>query len=551
MTAVYPTTTVEVELSGVGSGWTDISVDVIPPVSGFLGIPGNKPLDRIGKPATLEFRLNNSITNSGRKNGYYSPGHTDARSGFDAGIGCRIKFVYEAYTKYRIKGNIVLGGIVPEPGSRGKRVTLVTVHGWMKKAMKHKMDLPTLAEDKTTDEIAALIVANMPSAIQPTNTDYNTGDTTSATVFDMLKKTSTAYAEFYKIALSELGYIYDKGDTTDGQTFVVDGRNTRAEQTTVKQLTVGKGSSGFLLKEDGAYLLKEDGYRILIDEVQDATLTAIMDMSSPPRGRDVCNTITTKTYPRRIDAAATTVLWTLNKYIEIEAGITKEPFKAYFRDPDNLATSVGAKDVQDLIETTDYLMNAKSDGSGADLSSDLTVTLEKTGSNGVEITLANSGAVTGYVTFLQVKGKGIYTYEPVEFTISDSASIDQYGPIELRVDLKYVDQPLFGETIGSILLAEYKDAKSLPNELWYNANRSDLYLYAFLQLEPGDRFYSNEDQTGIGDDYIVNGMKFEILENSIINFGIIPAVFSSNADKWYLGVSGSSELGVTTKLGII
>lgn len=548
MTAVYATVTIEAELAGAGSGWTDISADVMPGIKCAYGIRDNKPTSRIASTGYIQFNLNNSVTNSGAKDGYYSPGHTDARSGFDSGIGCRIKFVYEAYTKYKFKGRIIPGGITPVPGAKGARITKVRAHGWFEQAAKHKMDMPAFTEDKDFDAIAELIVANMAAAVRPANTEYNDGVTDHATIFDTLKKTTTAYAEIYKAALAELGYAYPKGDSTDGQTVTFDGRNTRGLQSVVQPLIVGKGNSVFLLKEDGDFLLKEDGDKILIDEYQDATLTALTGMDAPERGKDIYNAITTRTYPRRTDAAATTILWTLNHYIEIAAGITKEPFKAYFRDPDNLATTVGAKDVQDPVATDDYLMNASNDGSGADMTGNLTVTMTK-GANGVEITLANDAASTGYVTFLQIKGKGIYTYEPVEYTITDSTSIAAHGEIELRLDMKYSDSPTYGESIGALVLDLYKNAASMPRRFYYNANRSDLYLYAFLMLEPGDRFYTSEDQTGVADDYIVNGIEFEVLENSIINYAITPAIFTSEGDKWYLGVAGMSELGVTTKLG--
>lgn len=546
--AIYADVFIEAEFSGAGNGWTDISADVLTPIRCAYGIRNNGPLDRIASKGFIKFDLNNSITNSGGKDGYYSPGHADARSGFDSGIGVRIKFTFENYTKYKFKGKIVPGGINPVPGEKGPRITGVSVNGWMEQATKHKMDLPALAENKDAGEMAELVVNNMIAAMQPANAEYNNGVTNFALGFDTLKKTTTAYAELYKIVLAELGFAYVKGDKTDGQTLVIDGRNTRGLQTQVKQLIVGNESAGFLLKEDGGYLLQENGDKIILDEVQGATLVDLIRMSSPARGKDIYNVITTKSYPRRIDAAATTILWTLNNYIEIAAGDTKEPFKAYYRDPANLATSVGGKDIRNPIATTDYLMNASSDGTGADLTASLTVTLSK-GANGVDVTLVNVAAQTGYVTFLQIVGKGIYTYEPVEFSAIDQASIDKNGTIELRLDLKYVDQPLYGESVGALVLEQRKDAASFPNAIWYNANRSDLYMYAFLQIEPGDRFYSEESQTGIGDDYIVNGVEFEILENGIINYAFTPSIYTSEGDKWYLGVAGLSELGVTTKLG--
>ena len=103
MGAEYPSAiTVEVELDGVDAGWTDISDDVLPPVHGTYGILGNGPTDRVAGTGTMTFTLNNSVSNSGGLAGYYSPGHTNCLSGFEAGIGVRLGVTYDGKTRYKI-----------------------------------------------------------------------------------------------------------------------------------------------------------------------------------------------------------------------------------------------------------------------------------------------------------------------------------------------------------------------------------------------------------------------------------------------------------------
>lgn len=73
-----------IELAGEGNGWTYLTNDVLIEngmewTDGFGSISATALL---GSPATLQFTLDNSPSNSAGLRGYYSPGHANCRSGF-------------------------------------------------------------------------------------------------------------------------------------------------------------------------------------------------------------------------------------------------------------------------------------------------------------------------------------------------------------------------------------------------------------------------------------------------------------------------------------
>lgn len=310
-----------IEMKFDGTNWTDVSGDVIAPMTVSGGIMDNSPLSRVAGTGKFILNLNNSISNSAGLAGYYSPGHTNCRSGFAAGLQVRLRITYDNVTYIKFQGRIPPQGIRALPGTKKERTTIVSVHDWMEQAATHKMDLPTYVTTKKANEVIELILANMP--ITPESTSLATGQETFAHNFDTVKSETTALAEFQKLALSEFGYIYLKHSRTSGEILTFDARTTRGLITDLQQIPVHSDEAGRLLTEDGGYLLTEDGRKIILDEIQDASFTNEMDGLVTSHGKNLYNHITARTYPRDIDAAATTVLFDLKYALLIAAGETK------------------------------------------------------------------------------------------------------------------------------------------------------------------------------------------------------------------------------------
>lgn len=501
------TPTVELKLDG--SNWTDISADVIAPVYCSSGIMGNSPTDRVANPGRCTFGLKNSVANSAGLNGYYSPGHANCRSGFAAGCPVRVRFTFDGTTRTKWYGRIAPDGISVEPHDKGTRRTFVTAYDWMYQATVHTLYLPSYTTNKRMDEVMPLIVANMP--IAPLTTSYSTGQDTFASVFDTVRYNTTAMAEFQKLAMSELGYVYLKHNNTSDEILVSEDRLYRNNVVAISTIPVPSSMSSYLMTEAGDYITTEAGDYIILDERSDISLDNEMVGLEVTHGANLYNRVEVISNPKKIDANATTVLFTLNTRTAVEAGETLSGFKINYRDPTGGAKKVAGKDMVTPVKDTDYWMDSVSGSDSKDLSNNLVVTVTF-GTEGAEYSLQNTGGTKGYV-FLQFRGRGIYIYDSVSKIFEDSTSIAKHGTFTLGLDLKYQNDPIVADAYGNILLNQYKNPYSAARSVTF-LTKNDELVSVFLQADCGSKVHDKENQTGVDEDYFINGWEFTIVPDS-------------------------------------
>lgn len=540
MAELFDSITFEIDFN-TGS-FTDVSTDIksTPQPTWRRGIMGNGPLDRIARIGTLTFALKNI-------SGKYSPGHASAQSGFGIGNQVRLSFTFEGETYYKFRGIIPKGGIKPVPGTLGPRHTMIEVHDWMKQITQHELRLMTFTINQRSDQAIALIDANLQTS--PLATDYKTGSTTFPRVFHLTRDSTKAVAEVKNIADSELGRYYVKGDRTGGETVVLDSRFTRATSVNTDTLPISGSESGRRLAEDGTFLLDESGDKRIWNETQSAIFDNIMKEGMQVGiGTNFANQAKSRSFPVKIDAAATTVLFTLNQVIELAAGETKSDLRSSYIDPDGSGrkVSVVSDDMIEPRETTDYTANAQEDGGGADKSAQLSVTASY-GAEAVEYpALTNSDSAPIFITKLQAVGKGIYDYQPVDSVRDDLTSQGIHGVISQQANFKYEPNPLVTEGYGDILLAEMTSDDKIVQSIPFSANHSAMTMYGFLVMEPGSRFAVVEDQTAISQDFHMQGYAATIVNKNMVDWTIFPR--ASDLDTFW--VLGTSKLGQDTRLAL-
>lgn len=505
MAALVP----KIEAKLDGSNWTDISADVIAPVTCSSGIFGNAPTDRVASIGQCTFQLKNSAANSAGLNGYYTPGHTNCRTGFDVGLLIRVTFTFDYNTVTKWYGRIAPDGIIVDPWDKSSRRTTVTAYDWMYQAEAHTLYLPSYTTNKRMDEVLPLIVANMP--IAPLANSYATGQDTFSSVFDTVRYNTTAMAEMNKLAMSEPGFIYLRHDDTSDETLVSEDRYYRNEITTISTIPSPSSSCGHILQESGDALLQEGGDYLLLSELETITLENKMVGLEYSYGANLYNRIEVATNPKKVDAAATTVLWTLQKRIEIAAGETLTGIRSVYRDPTGGAKKVAGINMVTPVKDTDYWMDSVENSDAKDLSDDLTVTVTY-GTEGAEYTLVNGGASTGYV-YLQARGKGVYIYDVVNRIYEDSTSINKHGTLTLNLDMKYQDDPVVSDGYGNVYLNTYKNPTACARTVTFLTS-SDELRSVFLIGDCGKKITVTESQTGIDENYFINGWEFEIMDKS-------------------------------------
>jgi hypothetical protein len=277
--------------------------------------------------------------------------------------------------------------------------------------------------------------------------------------------------------------------------------------------------------------------------------------SAPVRRSNVINKVSVTIHPRRVDAAATTVLATAQGTPSLAPGETAI-WTAVYTDPAARAIRVGGTAMVTPVATTDYTFNAQADGLGADLTASVAVSAEY-GANTVEWTATNGSGSTAYRTKLQCRGKGIYDYDPIDVRSLNQESIDAYGLHEYPggIDLPYESDQNTGQAIADFIVATWSRPSAVGASFAFDG--TDAYTLAWaLTLDVGDCISVAEQVTsgsgdlgGIPEPYAYRIMH---VRRTITRSRWLAVEYTLArvrvGDYWELGTAGKGELGETTFL---
>ncbi len=472
------------ELNGAGQGWTDISADTqrVPSIQLDYGINAAGPQDLVAPSGHMTFALNNGPGNSANLLGYYSPGHSNCRSGFAIGIGIRLVYRVGGTGTAYYKFSGTLDSVEPLSGLYQERKTLCTVVDWMDEAAIYRPNVATQLS-KRADEILTTLVAAVPR--QPRGTSFDTGDSTFTYALDTdLNEIEPVLTVLQRLAQSEHGRIYVKGDTAQGGILTFESRSARYVFTPL------------------------------------ATFNDTMISVSAPYERSlVVNKVKATTHPRTVGTVTTDVLFTLaqtspTSIHSIAAGATLV-IEGDYSDPANRSARIGGTDMTDPVATTDYTANTLANGAGTDLTATLVVTAQY-GSNRVKYSIFNNSVSSGFITKLQARGRTLLDYTPVDSTSTDSTSITTYGERSLDFDMPYESTVGAAQEVGDYIVSVWSSPSPVSVAMpLIPANNTD--LATIIALEPGDPITIVESVTGLSNDYFINGVSMRFEDYQTIN----------------------------------
>jgi hypothetical protein len=413
-----------------------------------------------------------------------------------------------------VKHNGRLRAANPTAGEFGSRFVSVVSYDDIRPLAETDAKEVALQINKTEIELMAALLDSLPADAQPLNRDLDdTGVDTYPYAFDGLGAGRTALSVMKDIAVSAFALVYMKGDGT----LAMRTRDTRAV-----------GASAFSFSND------------MTDLVTNASVDSLV------------NNVQCTIYPRTVDAAATTVVYsTTGTPLSVAGGDTLTLVVEY-RSPTDDKELIGATAVVDATATTDYLGNSNVSGTGDNLTSDLTVTTTKYASS-AKLEIANSGSATVYlvnasgVPFLQLRGKGIYQSSAQTFT---SLSVQDYGDKTLAINLQYQSSPGNAQSYANTVQAQFNEAAAAQiDQLMFDGNSTDDLLQQALAREPSEIISVTETATGASSvEMVIQSVGLDITAGPWIKatFGLAP---SGARSMWLLGTTGRSELGETTILG--
>ncbi len=496
---IKPTVVIEVELSGEGAGWTNLGaggakdVETKDGVRIRYGMPGGGPDDNVAPSGSALFTLNNSAGNSQAKLGLYSLYNANKLAGWALDIRCRITFVDPATGTASVQFIGKIDSIDPAPGKKLSRAARVAVIDWMDEAANWAITAAVGEQiDKRWEQVLSAIIAQMPTV--PTATNFDAGaDSYPVSLDSSAFSTQQALSEFKKLADSERGLVYIKGDGT----LKAEGRHARLVNTT------------------SLWTLPE---------------TDIVDLSLPSTRAEVIDTVRTIVHPRVIDENPTTIVYNQANSIEIPA-LGDKLLLGSFRDQVT-GDPIGATDLQALIASTDYLGNTAEDGSGTDITSDFTITLQ-VGQSGINATVANANALTGFLTLFQIRGKGIKNKSSQQLQATSGA-----GKHVVVLDMPYQGNADVGQGAADYYLAKYNTAFAQARRVGV-VGRTSALLTQILTRDISDRITISETVTGLNNDFFINGVEKTLLPSGqlMATYILAPAADPFSGLYWVLGTS--------------
>lgn len=508
--------------------WVDITADVVNNTSAEWGMRSGDHTDRLARVGSLTLYLDN-VTTVGK----YSPGHPNVRTGWAKGVWIKHVFTYSGTPFVRFRG------FVDAIQNFGRRMEFkrVTVLEWLELAARHPIQNPGLLTNKTGDEVIDEVLALMP--IQPQATSLDVGVNTFPTAFDTVTSKTKAMNEFSKVALSEIGHVYLRHDQINGETLVFENAKKRNGLRTLTGYN-GEPDTGFLKKSDGGYLLKSDGGKFEISFTPPVITLTLDDDSSVLNyefedGENIKNRFTVYAIPRREDTS-NQILFKLDAPQPISSGQTII-IKGTYANPDGgLPINANPANMVNPVATTDYRAFSNSDGTGTEFTASLTVTASY-GTNGFSHTVYNASSNSGHITLFNCRGKGIYTYNPIEHQANDTDSQNNYGIISDAMTQKYKNDLTYGLQFADFVVDEEKDPRTILKKITLTANKDTNVMRAFLQLDIGDIIRVTESKSNTDAYYFIQGVSYQTRPGGIVMFDWILKPFLCLA-------LGMSELGI-------
>lgn len=491
-----------------GSSWVDISADVVGSFKHGHGITSQGPVDRVATTGTFEFDMNNSTTNAGGLNGYYSPGHANVRAGWAIGAKVRVKKVYSTNTRYdlyRIKD------IEPTPGEKGARTVAVTAVDYMDEFEIRKISELSVQVDKRGDELLTTLVSSMP--IAPTATSYDTGLYLLPYAFhDEQDEDTFAITVLQKIAQSDMSYIYVDGDSTGGETLIYEQPQKRYTNTTSL-----------------------------------ATFSNTMIELDTTQARDnIYNKVRVTVNPVEVGTDVNEVVAKSENVIDMEPNAQKTVTLRYI---DQTTTRrISAKDILTPVVGTDYIFSKRRKSLQGEYNASLTVTFS-IGSNSVSAQLENTIGYKGYVTKMQARGTKLTMYNKVESIAEDATSIAEYGERTITYNMPYQQNENLGSAVADELLRRHKDPTTQANGMRFAANRNTTFMGYALTLGIGDRITISETMTGINTDYYINSIEHEYKNKILfVSYGLEKAYGETGVTYFKFGTNTFGDSSILIPL---
>ncbi len=221
---------------------------------------------------------------------------------------------------------------------------------------------------------------------------------------------------------------------------------------------------------------------------------------------DGVDNIENKIFMRIRDAAnhGHRTAWTLGETPYFDANQTRE-FLAESKSFDVVGGQLRP------LQSTDYTANTKADGSGEDITSQLSVTHPATQLYNGKGTLirVRFGSTSGYLTKLNLRTVNALTFNaPLLLTAGDSDSQDAYGQRIRSIDARWTREAQRAQATLDRRLARRGRARTVLSITLPNGSDGNTLL--IIQTKLSDRISVDYEDMGVDSDFFVEGYTLEV-----------------------------------------
>jgi hypothetical protein len=232
----------------------------------------------------------------------------------------------------------------------------------------------------------------------------------------------------------------------------------------LQQLVENERGRFYFARDGVATLLNR--HHTLADNTLQATLANDAEAMTYRYGDDLVNLVSVQILPRAV-GPANSVLWQQNSATEI---IGARTLTAPFRDADD--QPMGALSIIPPQPYTDYTINARADGTGADLTKFFSVVLRNADFSAATLEISNRGNLKGFLqSGARLRGTPLYSAPPLLVEQRDQVSINRHSLRALTLTLPLVSSVEDADQISRYELARRAQPRGVVSQITIS-NRS-------------------------------------------------------------------------------
>ena len=508
-----PVFTFYIDTGNDGAFASDVSAAVI---SAQWSLGFAAPFDLIARDNTAELVLQNSTRD-------FSPEYASGAyyGNLTTGRGVKITSTYASVTRTMWLGWIA--SIKPTVNIKGDRTSTISCTGWFERAQRRESIIP-LQLAKRADEVIEVILDE--SDILPPG----------LTGFWILGVSTLGLSTVLGSVASYFN-VLDTGDTTFA--FAGDWSSGTSVHAAIRSM-VEREAGRFWQARNGVLQFASRSFFPTLT-TSSATFTDDMQAMDYEYGADIANIIETGYEPRTTGTPGST-LAVLGSSAEVGAAGTLD---LEFRFTGDAGATIGATALITPVATTDYTANSLADGSGTNLTANVTAAIIDTNATAATVRYTNTGAAAFIQATSKLRGTPLTKFNALVYTATDEDSVLEYGRLGYTSP-GVQDSLADATTLGDYQLSLRKDAIGRVDSVtwagWDTALTTDL-----LTLTVGNRITMTEQQTQAQGGWFIMGEQHSLsAENYQVQWVLEDA---GSILYWLLGTATQSEIGQTTILG--